>query len=321
MKELAVRCLYSALVVVSWLATSARAESWCDAAPLPVLAALTQVDSGEDWFKIYVVADGVFAITEPRQAEGVNSFLIVGSRRAILFDSGLGVGRIGKVVSKLTPLPVTVLNSHTHFDHVGGNAEFADVRNLNIPYSLASSRGQVDPALAEYARPTLAEDRVCGPLPTEVTSREYKIPTWRISRYIEDNERIDLGSRTLEVLRTPGHTPDSMTLLDRARGLLFTGDTYYSNQIYLWAPGTDLGAYRASIDRLVALRPGLKALLPAHGAPTADPEQLVELQTALREIVAGSAPSTPAPQNRRVFRFEHFSILMAQPPETARAPK
>lgn len=321
MNERAVRCLSPVLAIASVLATSAQAESWCDAPPLPVLATLAQVDSGEDWFKVHGVADGVFAITEPRQAEGVNSFLIVGSRRAVLFDSGLGVGRIGRVVSKLTPLPVTVLNSHTHFDHVGGNAEFGDVRNLDIPYSLASSRGQVDPALAEYARSTLAEDHVCGPLPAGVTSRDYRIPTWRISRHIVDNERIDLGNRTLEVLRTPGHTPDSMMLLDRARGLLFTGDTYYSNQIYLWAPGTDLAAYRASIDRLVALRPDLKTLLPAHGAPTATPERLVELQTALREIAAGSVASTPAPENRRVFRFEHFSILMARPPEAVGASK
>lgn len=321
MKELAVRCLHLALMASSLLPTHARAESWCDAAPLPVLATLTQVDSGEDWFKVYVVADGVFAITEPRQAEGVNSFLIVGSRRAVLFDSGLGVGRIGRVVSKLTSLPVTVLNSHTHFDHVGGNAEFRDVRNLQVPYSIASSRGRIDPALADYARPTLAADRVCGPLPAGVTSREYRIPTWHISRYIKDNDRIDLGNRKLEVLRTPGHTPDSIALLDRAQGLLFTGDTYYSNQIYLWAPGTDLSAYRASIDRLVTLRPGLKTLLPAHGAPIADPERLVELQAALHGILTGSIPSTPAPENRRIFRFEHFSILMAQPSGAAGAAK
>lgn len=320
-KELAIRCLYSALAIASSLATGAQAESWCDRAPVPELAKLTQVDSGEDWFKVYVAADGVFAITEPRQAEGVNSFLVVGSRRAVLFDSGLGVGRIGQVVSKLTPLPVTVLNSHTHFDHVGGNAEFDDVRNLRLPYSLASSRGRVDPALTEYARPTLADDHVCGSLPAGVTSREYRIPKWRIARYIEDNERIDLGNRTLEVLRTPGHTPDSIVLLDRAHGLLFTGDTYYSNQIYLWAPGTDLAAYRASIDRLVALRPALETLLPAHGTPTAAPERLVELQTALRQILAGSVSSTPAPENRRVFRFEHFSILMAQPAEVADTPR
>ena len=307
------------LVLAVLVAPAVHAQSWCDAPPDPELAALRPVDSGEDWFKVYAVADGVFALKEPRQAEGVNSFLIAGSKRALLFDSGLGVGRIGRVVSKLTPLPVTVLNSHTHFDHVGGNAEFGDVRNLKIPYSLASSRGEVDPAIADYARPTLSEGRICGSLPAGVTSRDYKIPTWHISRYLKDHERIDLGDRTVEVLRTPGHTPDSIVLLDRARGLLFTGDTYYSDQLYLWAPGTDLDAYRASIDRLAALHPNLKTLFPARGTPTADPQRLVELQSALRDIQAGKVQSTPDPENRRVFTFEHFSILMARPPETAAA--
>lgn len=301
-----------ALALAASFAAGAQAESWCDAPPKPQIAALTQVDSGEDWFKVYALVEGVFVITEPRQAEGVNSFLIVGSKRAVLFDSGLGVARISKVVSKLTPLPVTVLNSHTHFDHVGGNAEFKDVRNLDVPYSVASSRGKVDPALAEYARPTLAPDRVCGALPAGVTSREYKIPTWKIAGHVKDNERINLGNHTVEVLRTPGHTPDSIVLLDRTRGFLFTGDTYYSDQIYLWAPGTDLAAYTASIDRLVALRPGLQTLFPAHGTPTADPERLVEVQKALGEIRAGTVQSTPTPEKRRVYRFEHFSILMAQ---------
>jgi glyoxylase-like metal-dependent hydrolase (beta-lactamase superfamily II) len=300
------------------LGSFAHAASWCEAPPQPAIAALTQVESGEDWFKVYAVADGVFAITEPRQAEGVNSFLIVGTRRAVLFDSGLGVGHISSVVAKLTSLPVTVLNSHTHFDHVGGNAEFQDVRNLDVPYSLASSRGEVDPALAEYARPTLAEDHVCGPLPKGVTSREYKTPTWHIHRYIHDHERLDLGTRTLEVLRTPGHTPDSVSLFDRSRGQLFTGDTYYSGPIYLWAPGTDVDAYRASIDRLVRLP--LKTLFPAHGAPTAHPERLVELQAALREIAAGDVQATPAPENRIEFKFNHFSLLMARPPELGAAP-
>ena len=297
-------------VVACLLAARAVADSWCNA---PV--------AGNEWFEVRQVEPGVFAISEPRQYEGVTSFLIVGSQRAVLFDSGLGVGRMSAVVAKLTPLPVTVLNSHTHFDHVGGNAEFADVRNLDLPYSLASSRGEVDAALAEYAGPTLSAERVCGELPKAVTSREYRIPTWRIHRHVEDNERFDLGNRTLEVLQTPGHTPDSICLLDRANGLLFTGDTYYSDQIYLWAPGTALDDYRTSIDRLAALRPQLKTLFPAHGLPTANPEQLVELQAALRDIAAGTAQWTPASRNRRVFKFKHFSILMAQPEPVAAPPK
>lgn len=304
------RCISSLVTVVACLlATRAVAGSWCDALPVTGADALEKVDLGDDWFDVRRVEPGVFAISEPRQYEGVTSFLVVGSSRAILFDSGLGVGRIGAAVKRLTTMPVTVVNSHTHFDHVGGNGAFEDVRNLNNPYSLANARGEVGQPLRVYAKETLAEDRVCGALPAGVTSRDYAIPTWRIAAHVRDGETIDVGGRELEILGTPGHTPDSISLLDRANGLLFTGDTYYSGEIYLWTPETDLSAYTASIDRLAGLEPELKKLLPAHGLPVAEPRRLLELKQALQDIQAGTAGFEDAPEGRRLYRFEHFSIL------------
>ena len=218
-------------------ATSAGAADapWCDTGAAAA-SGHARVDSSSDWFQVYDVAPGVFAISEPRQYEGVTSFLVVGSKRALLIDTGLGVAPIGDVVRGLTDRPVTVLNTHTHFDHAGGNGEFADVRNLDSPFSRASARGDVSEAIAAYARGSLAEERICGGLPKGVTSREYPLPTWQAAGFVTDGERLDLGGRALEVLRTPGHTPDSICLLDQENGLLFTGDTYYSGEIYLWSP-------------------------------------------------------------------------------------
>jgi glyoxylase-like metal-dependent hydrolase (beta-lactamase superfamily II) len=300
-----------ASVVIGLPATRVVAGTWCDAPPAAGLEALQANDDGDDWFTVQVAAPGVYAISEPRQYEGVTSFLIVGSGRAVLFDSGLGVAPISEVVQKLTALPVTVINSHTHFDHVGGNREFADVRNLDEAFSRASARGEVSDALRAYASATLAEDRVCGPLPVGVTSRVYEMPTWRASAQVRDGEVLDLGGRRLEILRTPGHTPDSLSLLDRANGLLFTGDTYYSGEIYLWSPETDVASYTTSINTLASLEPGLKALLPAHGPAVAEPRRLIELQEALQDIRSGEASFEPADAGRRHYRFEHFSILAA----------
>ena len=291
------------LLLVAACTAHAGAESWCD----PI------ADPPDDWFKVHAVAPGVIAISEPRQYEGVTSFLVVGSGRALLFDSGLGVASISDVVRRLTALPVTVVNSHTHFDHVGGNREFADVRNLDDPFSHASARGEVGDALREYAGETLEEDHVCGPLPAGVTDRVYELPTWRASAQVQDGEVLELGDRRLEVLRTPGHTPDSLALLDRANGLLFTGDTYYSGEIYLWSPETDVAAYTSSIDRLASLEPGLKALLPAHGPTVAEPRRLVELQKGLQAIRSGDVSFESTDEGRRLYRFEHFSILMKGP--------
>ena len=296
---------------------TAAAESWCDAPPDPAFARLTAAPVEDEWFKVYAVAPDVYAINEPRQEEQVTSFLIVGSKRAVLFDSGLGVGRIGDVVKELTALPVTVLNSHTHFDHVGGNREFADVRNLDEPFSRASARGEVGQALRDYAKDTLAEDRVCGALPAGVASRTYSMPTWQAGAIVKDGDRLDLGGRTLEVLRTPGHTPDSMCLLDASNGLLFTGDTYYAGEVFLWAPETDVARYEASIERVAALAPRLRLLLPAHGPPVAEPAQLLELRAALRDIDAGTVPFETTQRGRRLYKFGHFSILTSGPATSA----
>lgn len=301
------------ILLLAAFASDATAESWCQSLPTPEPAGLQAAGVQDEWFKVYSVAPGVFAISEPRQSEGVTSFLIVGSKRAVLFDSGLGVGRISDVVRRLTALPVTVVNSHTHFDHVGGNSEFTDVRNLDEPYSLASARGEVAQGLVAYASEMLDEAHLCGPLPAGVTSREYKIRTWHIAASIRDGELLDLGDRTLEILRTPGHTPDSLCLVDRANGLLFTGDTYYSGEIYLWAPETSVADYMASINKLVQLAHGLKTLLPSHGPQVAKPRRLLELQKALQDIEAGTVCSEPTKEDRRLFQFDHFSILMDGP--------
>src|SRR5262245_26652689 len=243
---------------------------WCRELPRE-FAALERVNVSQPWFDVYRVRPGVFAMYEGKQYEQVISYLIVGEKRALLFDTGLGLGHIDHLVRELTSLPVTVLNSHTHFDHVGGNADFADVWNEDTPFSRANADGHLD----DYARAALEPDHLCGALPPDVRGSEYTLRPWKVSHRIADGERIDLGGRTLEILYAPGHAPDALCLIDREHGLLFTGDTYYPGPIYLFAPGTDLPAYVQSVARLVALVPSLELLLPAHIVPVADPSELI----------------------------------------------
>ena len=120
---------------------TAPPHRWCDDLPRPANRALDRVGLRADWFEVYRVADGVFAIAEPYQFQEVISYLVVGTRAALLFDSGLGMVPIAPVVKELTALPVTVLNSHTHFDHVGGNAEFERVLAMDTAYTRANTGG------------------------------------------------------------------------------------------------------------------------------------------------------------------------------------
>jgi glyoxylase-like metal-dependent hydrolase (beta-lactamase superfamily II) len=248
----------------------------------------------------------VFAIYEPHQWEEVISHLVVGDRRALLFDTGIGVGRIRDVVSGLTALPVTVLNSHTHFDHVGGNADFTEILNVDSDYARTNASGGANQYAAWDA---LAPERVCGPLPDGVTKQTYRIRPWQATGVVRDGERLDLGGRTLEVLMTPGHTPDSLCVLDRQNRLLFTGDTFYLGPIYLYVSETDVGAYARSLARLAALAPQLDLLLSGHNVPVADPQYLGRVRNALEDVKAGRVKPVLTDEYRE-YRFQGFSLLL-----------
>lgn len=287
--------------------SSVAQPAWCGEYRA-AFAHLQRVPSPDPWFEVYKVAPGVFAIYEPRQFEEVISYLILGANRALMFDTGMGIADIRKVAESLTPLPITVVNSHTHNDHVGGNWQFNSIDGMDTAFTRANAKGSVAAAQAE-----LAPGNVCGSLPPGFDTKTYSTRPWHITHWIHDGDKIDLGGRTLEVISTPGHTPDSICLLDRANGLLFTGDSFYPGTIWLYAPETDLDAYARSVKRLVALAPHLRMLLCAHNEPVANPSVLPKLVDAFNEVRAGKIPSTPAGAGKVIYRVGDIAFLMAAP--------
>src|SRR5882672_7686676 len=143
-RSLRAMCLITALSIAACGQKSAEPirPEWCRELPRKEYKSLERVLPDESWFEIYRVRPGVFAIYEGKQFEEVISYLILGEKCALLFDTGLGIGKISAVVARLTPLPVTVINSHTHFDHVGGNAEFKEIWNRNLAFTTKNARGQ-----------------------------------------------------------------------------------------------------------------------------------------------------------------------------------
>jgi glyoxylase-like metal-dependent hydrolase (beta-lactamase superfamily II) len=277
---------------------------WCRDLPRAGYSTLDRVQVKSDWFEVYRIRPGVFAIYEPHQYEEVISYLITGSRRALLFDTGLGIGDMRKLVTQLTDLPITVLNSHTHFDHIGDDWQFHDILGLNTPYTRGNTQGGTHEQLREVVMP----ERICGKLPAGFAADNYAIPAFKISRYVRDGEVIDLGDRQLEVVLTPGHTPDTLCLLDRKNKLLFTGDTFYAGPIFLYVPETDAAAYARSVDKLAELVPQLDLLLPSHNFPEAKPEMLTRLANAIHEVQAGKAKFTMS-DGLREYKFDGFSVL------------
>lgn len=291
------------LFVVSALA---QKPEWCTHLPRPAYATLERVATPDPWFEVYKIRPGVFAIYESHQWEEVISYLVLGSKKALLFDTGMGISNIRKLAEGLTNLPISVLNSHTHNDHVGDNWRFTDIYGMDTDFTRTNAKGSREDAQAE-----IGPGEICGDLPPGFNPQEYATRPFHISHWLHDGDKIDLGGRVLQVIATPGHTPDSIALLDKKNGLLFTGDSFYAGPIFLYRPETDLDAYVASMKRLAALSPRLELLLPAHNEPVADPKVLAQVVAAIEQVRSGKL--NPTDQNgAKVYNFPGFSFRMSK---------
>ena len=97
--------------------------------------AFTRSPASDGWFEVYEISPRLFAIQEPGHFEEPISSLLLGEQLAALIDTGCGVGDLRGVVDELTDLPVVVVNTHTHIDHLGGNRQFERIAMLEHPRS------------------------------------------------------------------------------------------------------------------------------------------------------------------------------------------
>jgi glyoxylase-like metal-dependent hydrolase (beta-lactamase superfamily II) len=260
------------------LAVWTQPHTIVDAATVP-LAKGRMVD---DYFAVEDLGERTFAIGEPRYYQQNYSYLILGRTRALLFDAGSGTRDISTVVAHLTTLPVTVIVSHLHYDHLGGIGPFDHVAMIDLPQTRADMHaGRFQPGRYEYLG---FYDGLAA-------------PSFRVSEWLAPGARIDLGDRTLQILATPGHTPSSAALFDASSRRLFIGDFVYPTTLYAFLPGASLSAYQATAQMLLRTLPADTVLWTAHccrknagvSAPRMSMHDLLDLDTALTAVRAGAA--------------------------------
>ena len=163
----------------------------------------------QNWFEVKEMSDGIFAIGEPLHPEHVRSYFVVGLDRAVLIDTGTGIGDIRAVVDALTSLPVSVINSHSHWDHIGGNWRFEQ-----IAIHPEEARWLDDPSNTMALKVSSTGDQLRGPLPPGFVWEDLSILPSTARHFLHGGEVIDLGGLQLEVIHAPGHSPG---LLDVSR--------------------------------------------------------------------------------------------------------
>ncbi|MCQ4332030.1 MBL fold metallo-hydrolase [Natronomonas sp. F2-12] len=255
------------------------------------------MDAAEGWYDVTRLTDRSYRITE---AEAYGAFLIEGTERSVLVDAGIGVGDLPDVVSGLVGTPVTLVLSHTHWDHIGAAAGFEDVRvsPAELP---ADGRVAIDSLSEEFTeRPAQFTERwldAGNDFPDGVDHDEYAIEPADATALPADGS-IDLGDRTLEVVPLPGHSPGHVGLLDPATATLYGGDVVHREYgLYIHFEDCDLDAYVESLRRLRELRDeaAFETLATSHNEPLSggDLSLIDDLLAGLEEIRAGKR--TPEP--------------------------
>lgn len=261
---------------------------------------------------------GLWRLAEPIGRTGewgvewVNAFLVAGERRALLFDSGIGVGPLEAVVALLCDLPLTVVVSHAHWDHAGGARRLAPrVREVLAHPADAAALAAGEPG--EWLRRALEEEVRRGRLaPEDLPGEGHLAP---LAAGAAEEGVLELGGRRARLLHTPGHTPGSLSLLVEPEGWLFPADlAYRGGLLWLQEAEADLDAYARSLDRLRALD-GVRALFGGHDLVAQSPSMLEELRAAFeqaRERAARGAPEGAAAGQEGALRVEvgGFGFLM-----------
>lgn len=221
------------------------------------------------------LGNGIINITNPPMR--FQSYLVLGREKALLIDTGFGLGSLKKIVDGLTALPVILVNTHGHPDHGGGNAEFG--RPLLHP---------ADNAL--YAFKCSYEERLDEASHWGIEDAAQRLqPTPPEPLALEDGHVFELGGRRLTVIYTPGHSMGSVCIFDEQTGYLFTGDNTQAMATALVEEcASNVSTYLASMEKLAALP--VRALCTGHMPAVVPPDIIEKKIRCARRILAGEQP-------------------------------
>lgn len=195
----------------------------------------------------------------------VRAFIVAGTAGAVLIDTGAGGVNLRQAVRSCTKLPVRIVNTHAHYDHISGNAAF--------------------------------EQRFAHPKELSLLEKAgYR------AEPVNDGSGFDLGERVLQVVSLPGHSPGSIGLWDAERGMLFAGDTVAKNRpVFLSLERASLEAYARSLERILAMREDenggtLERLFCAHGDMECGVDTVQALKALADRTLRGEMEKQPLPE-------------------------
>jgi glyoxylase-like metal-dependent hydrolase (beta-lactamase superfamily II) len=254
----------------------------------------------DEWFTIEKIDNETYAISEYGHWEKVHSYLLIGKTSALLIDTGLGIGNIKKEVDKLTELPVVVVTTHVHWDHIGGHRLFNDIYVHKDEVEWLKNGIGIPPSVIK--KNVMAEPFSKNP-PVEFNIEDYKVYTGEPTKVLNDKDIIDIGLRKVRVIHTPGHSPGRICLFEEERGYLYAGDLIYKGTLYAFYPSTDPILFKESVDKISNFK-GITKILPAHNELNVQVELISSIKNAFKDI----EDKDMLKQGNGIFDFSDFRI-------------
>ena len=217
-------------------------------------------------------------------------YLVEGSERALLIDSGCGAGDIRSFVESLTPLPLSVVLTHGHYDHAGGAGRFEEVW-INpvelIPTPIHYDRSQTFEKLKGWHPSLRLEDM--SPDPVFYPDSEASV----LCHPLTAGMRFSLGGISVEAIPCPGHTPGIFCMLIVEDRLLLTGDACHSISYLFFDNALSIEEYRENLCVLKQQEERWDSLLLSHPIGAAPKSVLDEVIRLCDEILTGTTDEVP----------------------------
>ena len=250
-----------------------------------------------DWFTVEVIDKDIFAISEYKHWEETHCYLICGTQKAVLIDTGLGIDNIKSVVDSLTSLPVMAVTTHVHWDHIGGHKYFENIAVHEAEKDWLSVRFPISLQVVK-------RNLMCKPcdFPKDFIFDDYQIFTGIPQQILHDGDCLDLGNRKLMVIHTPGHSPGHCCFYESDRKYLFSGDLIYEGSLDAFYPSTDPQLFLQSVRKIQNL--SINRILPGHHQLSIPVDIIGRIENGFSKL----SDEGKLKQGNGVFDFGDFQI-------------